>query len=99
MDLAVGAAGCGAADGGVNKQIAEMINVSIKTVEVHLSRVMQKMEADSLADLGRLPLTTQDIGFKLNQTPLSALTDIEGRKYASPNEAFKLLASDPTCQE
>ncbi len=44
-------------------------------------------------------LSPHDIGFKLNRTPLSALTDIEGRKYASPNEAFKLLASDPTCQK
>ena len=40
--------------GYLNKQIAEMMDVSIKTVEVHRSRVMQKMEAPSLADLVRM---------------------------------------------
>jgi len=32
-----------------------------------------------------------DLGFRLNKTPLSALTDADGKKYANPNEAFKLL--------
>jgi len=36
-----------------NKQIASRIGVSIKTVEVHRSRVMGKMDAGSLADLVR----------------------------------------------
>lgn len=34
-----------------NKKIAEIMGVSIKTVEVHRSRVMRKMEARSLAEL------------------------------------------------
>ena len=34
-----------------NKEIAEQLKISPKTVEVHRARVMSKMEADSLADL------------------------------------------------
>lgn len=35
-----------------------------------------------------------DLGFRLNKTPLSALTDADGKKYANPCEAFKLLSTD-----
>ncbi|MEZ6197825.1 MAG: response regulator transcription factor [Planctomycetota bacterium] len=48
MDFVVG--GC------LNKQIATKLDLSIKTVEVHRSRVMQKMEARSLADLVRMAM-------------------------------------------
>ena len=34
-----------------------------------------------------------DVGFRLNQTPLSALTDANGRKYANPKEVFERLSS------
>lgn len=37
-----------------NKQIALDLGVSAKTVEAHRARVMEKMEADSLADLVRM---------------------------------------------
>jgi RNA polymerase sigma factor (sigma-70 family) len=40
--------------GMLNKQIASDLNVSEKTVKVHRSRVMEKMDADSLADLVRM---------------------------------------------
>lgn len=33
-----------------------------------------------------------ELGFRLNGTPLSALTDSDGRKFATPNEVFKLLS-------
>jgi len=36
-----------------NKLIAEQLSVSVKTVEVHRSRVMRKMECGSLANLVR----------------------------------------------
>lgn len=36
-------------------------------------------------------LSNDDIASKLNETPMSALLDANGRKYASPKEAFKLL--------
>lgn len=34
-----------------NKEIAKQLDISLKTVEVHRSRVMQKMQAHSLAEL------------------------------------------------
>jgi two-component system, LuxR family, response regulator FixJ len=39
--------------GKANKVIAAELSLSEKTVEVHRSRVMQKLEADSLATLVR----------------------------------------------
>ena len=40
--------------GMLNKQIAYKLNISEKTVKAHRSQVMQKMEANSLADLVRM---------------------------------------------
>lgn len=37
--------------GKLNKQIADVLGISIKTVEVHRARVMEKMAAHSLAEL------------------------------------------------
>jgi FixJ family two-component response regulator len=37
--------------GKLNKQIADDLEISIKTVEVHRSRVMEKMGANSVAEL------------------------------------------------
>ena len=37
--------------GKLNKQIADMLGISIKTVEVHRARVMEKMGVNSLAEL------------------------------------------------
>ena len=39
------------AAGRLNKQIADDLGISIKTVEVHRSRVMDKMEVRSIAEL------------------------------------------------
>ena len=38
------------------------LKVSEKTIEVHRARVMQKMEADSLAELVRLSMAVKDEG-------------------------------------
>jgi len=38
-------------EGNVNREIAEQLGISPKTVEVHRSRVMSKMRADSLPEL------------------------------------------------
>lgn len=43
-------------DGKSNREIAAALGVSAKTVEVHRARVMDKMRADSLAELVRLAL-------------------------------------------
>jgi RNA polymerase sigma factor (sigma-70 family) len=43
-------------DGRSNKEIAAALNVSAKTVEVHRARVMDKMRAESLAELVRMAL-------------------------------------------
>jgi RNA polymerase sigma factor (sigma-70 family) len=43
-------------DGKSNREIASTLGVSAKTVEVHRARVMDKMRADSLAELVRMAL-------------------------------------------
>ena len=42
--------------GRANKEIAAALGVSAKTVEAHRSRVMEKMQASSLAELGRMAI-------------------------------------------
>jgi len=49
MDLVV--------DGLLNKQVAAELGISMKTVENHRARVMQKMKAESLAELVRMVIT------------------------------------------
>jgi FixJ family two-component response regulator len=43
-------------NGRANKEIATSLGVSSKTVEAHRARVMEKMEADSLAELVRMAI-------------------------------------------
>lgn len=47
----------GVVQGLPNKQIAAHLGIALKTVKVHRGRVMQKMEADSVADLVRFAET------------------------------------------
>lgn len=44
----------GLADGKNNKTIAFDMNISPKTVEIHRSRIMKKLQCDSLFELGRI---------------------------------------------
>jgi len=50
--------------GQLNKQIAATLGLSHKTIEVHRAHVMEKMEADSLADLVRMAVVLEDHGVK-----------------------------------
>lgn len=45
--------------GRLNKQIADDLGISIKTVEVHRARVMEKMQARSLAELVQSVMTCE----------------------------------------
>lgn len=49
-------------DGKSNRVIAEMLEISEKTIEFHRANVMEKMEADSLAELIRLAVSLERIG-------------------------------------
>ncbi|MEH8096929.1 response regulator [Gallibacterium anatis] len=40
-------------EGNINKQIAECLNISVRTVEVHRSHIMEKMHAKNVAELIR----------------------------------------------
>jgi FixJ family two-component response regulator len=48
--------------GKLNKQIADILGISIKTVEVHRSRVMEKMQVRSLAELVKAVVACQNLG-------------------------------------
>lgn len=43
-----------------NREIARQCDISVKTVEVHRARVMDKMQADSLPDLVQMVLSLKD---------------------------------------
>jgi len=47
-------------DGKLNKQIADVLSISPKTVEMHRSHLMKKMEAESLAALVRMVMIARD---------------------------------------
>jgi len=47
--------------GDANKVAARKLGVSIRTVEVHRSKVFEKMEADSVAALVRMAMTLDDL--------------------------------------
>ena len=47
-------------DGKSNKEIANILGVSAKTIEAHRARVMEKMQAGSLAELVRMSLAVSN---------------------------------------
>jgi DNA-binding CsgD family transcriptional regulator len=40
-------------EGKINKQVAQILNISVKTVETHRATVMQKLKLRTAADLVR----------------------------------------------
>jgi len=51
---------CLVVDGKLNKQIADELSISMKTVEAHRARVMEKMGVDSLPELVKICLMLED---------------------------------------
>lgn len=50
-------------NGKINKQIAEQLNIAVRTVEVHRSHIMEKMAAKNIAELIRkVDLLNLDVG-------------------------------------
>jgi two-component system, LuxR family, response regulator FixJ len=54
-------------NGQANKEIANTLGVSSKTVEAHRARVMEKMEADSLAELVRMAINANLVSQTLSE--------------------------------
>ena len=50
----------GIVDGKLNKQIADALDISVRTVELHRGRVMEKLQATNAADLVRMVLPLRD---------------------------------------
>jgi two-component system, LuxR family, response regulator TtrR len=46
--------------GRLNKQIADDLNISIKTVEAHRANIMDKIEARTMADLMKTALAASE---------------------------------------
>ena len=52
--------------GKLNRMIADELEVSIKTIEAHRARIMEKLQVHSVADLVRLSLSAgARLGFTL----------------------------------
>jgi FixJ family two-component response regulator len=66
-----------------NKQIAVVLKLSEKTVEIHRGRVMHKMAAPSLAELVRMAVVLGDCPLAMNQP--------------SPNEPCICAGNKPSC--
>ena len=53
-------------EGKLNKQIADELNISMKTVEAHRARAMEKLGVKTMAELVRISLALDRLGFKPN---------------------------------
>jgi hypothetical protein len=72
--------------------------VATASVEVSFAKSLNRSVTGSMSDHvhgSKLYLSDglapHEIGFRLNKTPMSALRDSEGRKYAKPREVFVSL--------
>lgn len=53
-------------EGKLNKQIADELNISMKTVEAHRARAMEKLGVKTMAELVRISLALDRLDFKPN---------------------------------
>jgi hypothetical protein len=89
------------ADNGM--QLAYRKYIAPHTHSVTFAKPLSRSVIGSMNDLvyhakewiqGYLPIN--EVGYKLNEIPFSALVDSNGRNYANPNEVFKqLIHSQP----
>ena len=69
---------------------------------IHFAKALNRSVTGSMNDLIKFAkmyltednLSPHDTVLKLNEMPMSALTNAEGRKYAIPRDAFKRLLGD-----
>jgi FixJ family two-component response regulator len=61
--------------GRLNREIAEHLQISIKTVEAHRSRIMEKLEVNSVAELVQAVLLTGSADAPGKAAPRSSLPD------------------------
>ncbi len=63
--------------GSTSKEVGLQLNISRKTVDIHRSRIMHKLEADSIAQLVRMVMLTEEgPGREPGTNPMEPLSDI-----------------------
>jgi FixJ family two-component response regulator len=62
--------------GSHNREIAQALGISVRTVEVHKSRLMTKLGVDNVADMVRLSMAHQPTPQVLNVAPTAVESSV-----------------------
>ena len=80
------------------QQLAYRKFIAPASTTVHFAKALNRSVTGSMNDhihgaklLLADGMAPSEIGYRLNETPMSALTDADGWKYCYPNEVFKRL--------